>query len=97
MKDHWSYDKIKHLDNNGEQWHFVWRSFTDENGPYEVRPVEIYFRNNTRTYFGLIRFERSKDNPNMYAKLVEKVMRDLEFRKEHEAQETKDVWLKSWK
>lgn len=97
MNDHWSYDKEQHTDKNGERWHFVWRSFIDEKIPYEERPVEIYFRNDNKTFFGLIRFEHSKDNPYKSEKLVEKVMRDEEFREKHTAQETKSVWLKSWK
>lgn len=97
MKDHWSYDKKKHLDNSGEQWHFVWRSFIDEDTPYEERPVEVYFRNASRTYFGCLRIEHSKDNPYKYEKLVEKVMRSPEFREEHKSLETENVWSKNWK
>jgi hypothetical protein len=97
MRGHWSYDSAKHLDKNGEQWHFVRRSFLSDTVPYEERPIEIYFRNGSRTYYGLIRFEHSKDNSYKHDKLVEKVMRDKEFREKHMAQETKNVWLKSWK
>jgi len=97
MNDHWSYDNAKHMDKNGEQWHFVSRSFLSETVPYEERPFEIYFRNRSRTFYGLIRFEHSKDNPYKHEKLVEKVMRDKEFREKHEAQESKNVWLNSWK
>lgn len=58
---------------------------------YEERPAEIYFRNDTRTFFGLIRFEHSKDNPYKHAKLVEKVMKNQEFRAQHEAHETDKI------
>ena len=97
MIDHWSYDNTKHLDKNGEQWHFVSRSFLSETVPYEERPSEIYFRNGSRTYYGLIRFEHAKDNPYKHEKLVEKVMRNNEFRRVHEKPESETVWLKSWK
>jgi len=97
MRDHWSYDNSNYLDSNGEQWHFVWRSFLSETVPYEERPVEIYFRNEARSFYGLIRFENSKDNPYKYEKLVEKVIRNREFRQTHEKPESETVWLKSWK
>ena len=97
MKDFWSYDNAKHVDKNGEQWHFVSRTFLSEDVPYKERPIEIYFRNESRTYYGLIRYELSKDNPYKHEKLVEKVMRDKEFREKYIAQETKDVWRKNWK
>ncbi|MDH5182080.1 MAG: hypothetical protein OEZ39_12305 [Gammaproteobacteria bacterium] len=97
MEDHWTYDNTKHTDKNGEQWHFVRRSFLSESVPYDERPVEIYFRNGSRTYYGFVRFEHSKDNPYKHAKLVEKVMRDKEFREKHVAMETNNVWLKNWK
>jgi hypothetical protein len=97
MKDHWSYDNTKYLDESDEQWHFVRRSFISESVPYEERPCEIYFRNSSRTYHGFIRFEHSKDNPYKHTKLVEKVMRNKEFRQTHEKAESETVWLKSWK
>ena len=97
MRDHWSYDKEKHLDASGERWHFVWRSFFDEDVPNSELPVEIYFRNTSRTFFGCIRFEQSKDNSYRYEKMVEKVIRSSEFREVHKAPETEEVWSKNWK
>ncbi len=97
MGELWSYDSTKYLDKKGEGWHFVRRSFTEDNISYGDRAVEIYFRNNSRTFFGLIRFEHQKDIPYKHSKLVEKVMTDKEFRGNHEAPWSKDVWLKSWK
>ena len=97
MRDHWSYDKEKYLDASGERWHFVWRSFLYDDIPYAERPVEVYFRNTLRTYFGCIRFEQSKDNPYKYEKLVERVLHSPEFREEHNAPKTEEVWSKNWK
>jgi hypothetical protein len=97
MKHHWSFDKRKHVDGSGEEWMFLWRFFMDEGIEYGERPVEVYFRNASRTYFGFLRFEHSKDNPYKYEKLVEKVVRSQEFRDKHSAPETKDVWSRNWK
>ena len=97
MKDTWYFDKNKYLDKSGEQWLFVTRSFFDEETPYKECPYEVYFRNASRTYFGCLHIEHSKDNPYKHAKLVEKVLRSAEFREEHHAPETKEVWSKNWK
>jgi len=97
MNDHWSYGNEKYFYKTGEQWHFVRRSFLTETVSYEERPTEIYFRNGSRTYYGLISFERMKDNPYKHEKLVEKIMRNKEFRKLHETPESEKIWLKSWK
>ena len=97
MKEHWSYDSAKHFDKYGEQWHFVRRSFLSETMPYKERPIEIYFRNGSGTYYGSIRFEHTKNNPYKHEKLVEKVMRDNEFREKCRSQNTKNIWLNSWK
>ncbi len=97
IKDHWFYDNTMYIDEKGEQWYFVRRSFLSETVPYEERPIEIYFRNSSRTYYGLIHFEHSKDNPCKHVKLVEKVMRNKEFRQAHEKPESETIWLKSWK
>lgn len=97
MRDHWSYDKKKYFDASREHWYFVWRSFFDENIEDSEQPVEIYFRNASRSFFGCIRFERSNDIPYRYEKLVEKVVQNSEFREEHKAPETEKVWSRNWK
>lgn len=97
MEDDWSYDRSKYQDKKGERWHFVWRSFRSENIPYKDCPVEIYFRNESKTYFGLIKFEHSKDNPYLFKKLVEKVIKDSQFRTKHESPESESIWNKNWK
>ena len=97
MRDHWSYDKKKYFDAAGEQWYFVWRSFLEVDIELSEQPVEIYFRNASRSFFGCIRFERSKDNPYKYEKLVERVVQSSEFREENKAPETEEVWSRNWK
>ena len=44
---------------------------------YEERPFELYFRDDDRTQFGLLRFDRRKDNPyRNYDTMVTKIMND---------------------
>jgi hypothetical protein len=92
----WSYDKEKRFDNRGNRWHFVMNLFiklNDEDSPYE-----LYFRNDERTEFGLLRFERKKDNPYRdYMTVVTKIMNNVEFRKTLLNPETESVWNKNWK
>jgi hypothetical protein len=96
MGEMWSYDKVKRLDNKGQRWHFVSRYFFIEG--VEDTPYELYFRNDERTECGLLRFERSKDNPYRdYVAVVTKIMNNARFRESLLDPETKDVWNKSWK
>ena len=97
MKEKWSYDSQQYLDSNGERWHFVTCNYMDHKIDYSECPFEFYFRNESRTYFGKVRFERKKDNPYKYEKFTEKVMKNLEFRVACENPETEKIWLKSWK
>ncbi len=57
----WSYDKTKRFDNKGSRWHFVNHYIFMKDADDE--PRELYFRNEERTEFGFIRFERRKDFP----------------------------------
>ena len=94
----WSYDKTKRFDNKGKQWHFVNRYFFGGIGESENLPYELYFRDDERTEFGLLRFEKKKDNPyRNYEVLVNKIMNNAEFRKSLLENETKDIWNKNWK
>ncbi len=96
MTKMWSYNKTKQFDNNGKRWHFVshYIFLKDEND----EPFEIYFRNDERTEFGLIRFERRKDFPyRNYEVLANKIMNNSDFRKTLLNAETEDVWNKNWK
>lgn len=98
MKEMWSYDKAKRLDNKGNQWHFVTRYFFGVVGESDNLPYELYFRNDERTEFGLLRFEKRKDNPyRNYEVMLNKIMNKPEFRKTLLKPETEDVWNRNWK
>lgn len=96
MKKHWSYSKKKSFDSKGQRWHFVTCTYYD-GFDFSESPVEFYFRNDDRTYFGLLRFERSKDNPYMFEKFQQKAMSNSDFRIQHESPETAEVWSRNWK
>jgi hypothetical protein len=96
MNEHWNYSG-KHKDSKGVYWHFAICSYWLDGLDYSDSPIEFYFRDDERTYFGFIRFERKKDNPYKFEKLIQKVMINKEFRQTCEAPETESIWLKSWK
>lgn len=92
----WSYDKEKRFDKKGNRWHFVMHHISATN--YEDSPYELYFRNDERTEFGLLRFEKKKDNPYRdYMTVVTKLMNNSEFRKTLLNPETESIWNKNWK
>jgi hypothetical protein len=98
MKDTWSYDKDKRFDKKGKRWHFVYRSFHGTGTPYEERPYEVYFRDDDKTEFGLLRFERLKDNPYRdYLTVITKIMNNDAFRLTLLSPNTAEIWQKSWK
>jgi hypothetical protein len=94
----WSYERKRRRDKTGMRWHFVSRSIIDPDVPYQERPFELYFRNDDRTEFGPLRFEKRKDNPaRNYEALVFKIMNNAEFRRSVLDPDTKNVWRRSWK
>ena len=96
MLDLWSYDKVKRIDRNGGHWHFVSHYFFAETD--EDEPREIYLRNDQKTEFGMLRFERIKDNPYRdYVTIVNKIMNNAPFRKSLLNPETASLWKKNWK
>jgi hypothetical protein len=98
MGEMWSYDKIKRFGKNGKRWHFVTRHFLGGIGEFDDLPYELYFRDDERTEFGLLRFEKSKDNPYRdYDAVISKIMNNTPFRKSLLNPETADVWKKNWK
>ena len=98
MGEMWSYDKARRLDRKGKLWHFVSRYFHGTDVDFGNQPYELYFRDDERTEFGLLRFEKRKDNPyRNYEILVNKIMNNDEFRKSLLDAETKDVWNRNWK
>jgi hypothetical protein len=98
MSEMWSYDKTMRLDRKGRRWHFVRRYIWGEKGSSENQPFELYFRNDERTEFGLLRFERQEDNPYRdYDIMINKIMNNVEFRKTLLNSETEGVWNRNWK
>ena len=98
IHDYWSYDKVARFDNKGDRWHFLWRNIIDRGLPHEDQSVEIYFRNDAKTKYGVLKFSKRKDNPfRNYITMINKLMNDSEFRKTLLEPETKSVWRKNWK
>lgn len=96
MTEMWSYDKDKRIGKNGMRWHFV-KHYIFVAGS-DDEPYELYFRNDERTEFGLLRFERRRDNPYRdYPTILAKIMNSAEFRATLLKPETADVWNKNWK
>jgi len=94
----WSYEKAKRFDNKGRRWHFVSRYIWEAGIDFDEQPYELYFRNDERTEFGLLRFEKRKENPYRdYETIVNKVMNNDKFRKTLIKPETEEVWSKNWK
>ena len=98
MEEMWSYQKAKSFDKNGNRWHFVMRYFFDSTIDYGDRPYELYFRDDERTEFGILRFEKIKDNPyRNYETLINKIMNNVEFRETLLNPETEGLWNRNWK
>ena len=98
MKDSWTYDKAKRFDKKGDRWHFARRDFYETDIAYDDRPVEVYFRSDDRSTFGVLRFEHQKDIPyRSYEAMINKIMNDLRFRESLLAPETKSIWNRNWK
>jgi len=96
-KELWSYERKRRCDRTGVRWHFASRLLISD-VPYEERPFELYFRNDDRSEFGLLRFEHRKDNPYRdYEVMVTKIMNDVEFRRTLLDPKTAGVWSKGWK
>jgi len=97
MSESWSYDKARHIDRWGERWHFERRHIFDAATPCE-EPYELYFRNDDNSEYGVLRFERQKDNPYRdYKLVVTKIMNNRTFRRSLLDPDTKTVWRKNWK
>jgi len=53
----------------------------------------LYFRDDERTVFGVLRFERAKDNPyRTFASVTRNIMSDSDFRLTLLDEATKRVW-----
>jgi hypothetical protein len=79
--ENWSPHIKKFHDQAGGRWHFMFQHrYLEERAPDE-QPYALHFRNDERTIFGVLRFERSKDNPHgSFADVAHKIMDDAEFR-----------------
>jgi hypothetical protein len=98
ISETWSYERKQRRDKKGTRWHFVSRSVVDPEVSYEEGPFELYFRNDDRTEYGLLRFERRKDNPYRdYEAMVSKIMNDAAFRRTLVDPDTANVWKRTWK
>jgi hypothetical protein len=98
IRDLWTYERQRRYDTNGTRWHFVAHDAIDPAIPYDVRPYELYFRNDERTEFGVLRFARRKDNPyRNYEVTVNKIMNNRAFRASLLDPSTEGVWRKGWK
>ncbi len=98
MKEMWSYDKHKRLDKNGKRWYFVRHDFIDEQIDYYERPFEIYFRNEGRTIFGVLKVKKAKDNAYRdYKTMINSIINKKEFRDKLLDSETESIWNKNWK
>jgi hypothetical protein len=94
----WSYDKRKRFDKKGMGWHFVHHYVWEKDVAFEDLPFELYFRNEERTEFGLLRYEKRKDYPYRdWEKMLNKIMNNIEFRKTLLNAETKAIWNRNWK
>lgn len=96
MQESWSYHRTKTVDRLGGRWHFATKYFSA--GKVGDEPREIYFRNDDSTEFGMLRFERLKDNPYRdFHAIVTKIMNNVPFRRSLLNENTARVWKKSWK
>lgn len=96
IQDEWTYHRAKKYDRQKMRWHFVTRYFHVK--ATEDEPRELYFRNDDETEFGMIRFDRVKDNPYRdWDALVTKIISNLPFRRSLLDEETKSIWRKNWK
>lgn len=98
MKILWSYDKNIYHDKKGERWHFVTTSMFIDGVDYSETPYELYFRNDSRTEFGLLRYEKKKDNPyRNYEMIINKILKNSEFRTSLINPDTQEIWKSNWK
>jgi hypothetical protein len=98
IRELWTYERQHRHDTNGTRWHFVAHDVIDAGIAYEDRPYELYFRNDDRTEFGVLRFARRQDNQYRdYEMMVTKIMNNKAFRATLLDASTEAVWRKGWK
>jgi len=79
------------------QWHFVSKHSDDESIPYRERPYALYFRDDERSFFGVVRIEHWKDIPMNVDRLIQKILNSSDYREKHFEAKAKHVWLRNWK
>jgi hypothetical protein len=89
----WSYQPKKFHDKKGGRWHFMFHSRHFPDLAPDEQPYALYFRDDERTVFGVLRFERAKDNPYRSLDTVtRKIMDDAEFRATLLDEDSKKMW-----
>ena len=89
----WSYQTKKYHDRKGRRWHFMFHHPSVPGQAADEQPCELYFRDDDRKAFGVLRFERIKDNPySSLATVTRKIMDDTEFRTTLLDESTAGVW-----
>lgn len=89
----WSLQTKKFHDKKGGRWYFMFHHrYLLDRAPDE-QPYALHFRNDERTVFGVLRFDRSKDNPySSLATVARKIMDDAEFQASLIDKASKKVW-----
>jgi len=89
----WSLQTKKFYDKKGARWYFMFHHcYLFERASGE-QPYALHFRNDERTIFGVLRFERSKDNPySSLATVARKIMNNAEFQASLIDEGSKKAW-----
>ena len=77
----WSPHVKKLHDPAGNRWYFLFHhQFLADRAPDE-QPYALHFRNDDRTVFGVLRFERANENPHgEFTAVTRKILDDPAFR-----------------
>ena len=91
--DTWSLQTKKFHDKKDGRWYFMFHHrYLDDRAP-DDQPFALYFRDDERTVFGVLRYEHSKDSPYRSLDTVaRKIMDDAEFRSTLLDECSKKVW-----
>jgi hypothetical protein len=89
----WSYQNKRFYDRKGRRWHFMFHHVWLRGTAVQDQPYALYFRNDERTAFGVLRFEHVKDCPyRNFDTVIRKIMDNDEFRATLLDEESKSVW-----
>ena len=89
----WSLQTKKFHDRQGGRWYFMFHHrYLLDRAPDE-QPYALHFRNDERTVFGVLRFDRSEANPHgSFATVARKIMDDTEFQLSLIDEGSQKVW-----